>query len=213
MKNILSILLLLMATALFAQQNPATIIPVAAPDGLQGGHPRPAISSMGNLYACQPIAYEGWSSDMSSVYQSDTYALFELGPCSWGQSYQGSWRMATKMELQAVSCWIGTSANARFETVTNIQFWTADGLHMFLNFSCEFDKHQDVTGNYTQNWTLSSPISIPAGTIVRWYRYPGGLIFCGANADPLASDSTKPAPNGWNFCATESHWHLYGTGK
>lgn len=204
------VLMLLLFSALSFGQN---ISPnPGAPDFLQGGHLAPAIGSAGHTNPCQVIPYEAWYSPMPS----SNFVLMKMGPCSWGIDQFGSYTTAAPLHIQSVHCWIGTSANARFETVSSLQIWTKDSggtWHMMFDQLCEFDKHQDVVGNTDKMWTYPTTIDIPAGSIINAYRYPGGLMFCGADPDPLAADAAVPAPSGWNFCATEIHWRVYGTGK
>jgi hypothetical protein len=218
MKTFLTVLLLM--SSAFAQQisqNPG------APDFLQGGGLAPAIGSAGSTNPCQVVPYEAWYAPLPSSLM----LLMKMGPCQWNIDQFGIYVLQAPIHIQSVHCWIGTSANARFETVSNAQIWikdSANSWHMMFDELCEFDKHQDITGNTDKMWTYPLGIDIPAGAVVTVYRYPGGLIFCGQNdwqiepTSPQGSTRSQPS-NGidptasWDKCATEIHWRFYGTGK
>jgi len=219
MKKLALLFTLLVSLPSFSQQismNPG------APDYLQQGHLAPYIGNAGQNNPCQSVPYEGWYSPLPSSF----FVLMKLGPCQMNVDQYGTYTLQAPLHLQALHCWIGTSANARFEPVSNLQIWIKDpsgNFHMLFDSLCEFDKHQDVTGNTDRQWTFPTPIDIPAGSVVDVYRYVGGLIFCGADfwriEGPSVLGGNITNPNGqevgatWDHCATEVHWRLYGTGK
>lgn len=227
MKRIIPVLilpvLLLLSACGFAQLAPTSISPNAgAPDFLQGGNNAPWIGSAGSKDPCTVSTYEG---NMSGP--SDAFVLVRLGPCGWGTNQNGRYTLSLPIHIQEIHCWIGTSSNSRFETVANTQIWQPDSsgnYHLVADWICEFDKHQDITGNVDKTWTYPQGFDVPAGSVITTYRYPGGLIFCGADywriEGPSIASGSQSNPNGadpssssFTNCATEIHWRFYGTGK
>ena len=223
MRKLFVCLVLLMSSA-FAQlsMNPG------APDQMQGGHLVPFIGSAGFSFPCQVVPYEAWYPPLPS----STMIIMKGGPCNVVTDYHGSYTLQAPIHIQSVHCWIGTSANARMELVSNLQIWIKDAFdnwHMMFDQLCEYDKHQDVVGNTDKMWTYPMGIDIPAGAVINMYPYIGGLIFCGADfwhiEGPSAATGTLLTPtlqpNGsmidpnaaWDHCAVETHWRIFGTGK
>lgn len=212
-------LLILLMSSAFAQISPNP----GAPDQMQGGHTTPYIGSAGQTFPCQSVPYEAWYAPLPS----STMLIMKLGPCNVVTNYFGSYTLQAPIHIQSVHCWTGTSANARFETVSNAQIWIKDAggnFHMMLDWLCEYDKHQDVVGNTDKIWTYPLGIDIPAGSIVNVYPYIGGLIFCGndfwhiegtsaGNGSLLQPTNGVDPGTNWDHCAVETHWRFYGTGK
>ena len=227
MKKIIFCIFLLMPSA-FAQlsMNPG------APDYMYHGKLLPAIGQAGDgdTHSCVVTPYEAYVPGMTP---SSTMLIMKAWPCSVVVPYSGgSYTLQAPIHIQSVHCWIGTSANARMELVTNLQIWIKDAFnvwHMMFDQLCEYDKHQDVVGNTDKMWTYPQTIDIPAGAVVNVYPYVGGLIFCGADfwhiegpssatgtllTPTLQPNNTVIDPNAtWDHCAVEYQWRIYGTGK
>lgn len=207
MKKISFLIIVCVVSVCCAQQispNPG------APDFLQANELAPAIGSAGYSFPCQVMPYEAVFYPMPS----SMYVLIKMGPCGVGGNQFGTYTLTAPLHLQSIHCWIGTSANARFETVSNLQIWIKDQAgvwHMMFDDLCEFDKHQDIVGNKDHVIIFPSPLLIPAGAIINTYRYFGGWIFCGLNSDPVGPNAATATT--FDHCATEIHWRLYGTGQ
>lgn len=193
------------------------------PDQMQQGHLAPYIGSAGAAFPCQFVPYEAYFSPMPS----STMLIMKIGPCSVISNLYGSYTLQAPIHIQAIHCWMGTSANARFEPISNIQIWVQDAggtWHMMFDELCEYDKHQDIVGNTDKIWTFPLGIDIPKNAVVNIYSYMGGLIFCGADffhiEGPSAANGSLSQPtNGvdpgtsWDHCAVETQWRIVGTGK